>query len=402
MDLMYKNEKTLFRIAALLSAIFWIALTIGTFGIVLIYLVLGYVFFLFAHSAFISHLKGSGVKLSEDQYPDLYEKLIQGCEKIGLDEVPDAYVLRTDFFNALATKFLGKHFVVLFSDVIDSLESQPSAIDFYIGHELGHIHRKHLKWNTFLMPASILPLLGAALRRAEEYTCDRYGVSCCQSADDIKAAIAAMAAGDSRWKSINVDSFLDQIADTNGFWMSFNELTSDYPWLTKRMATSLALSKGEEVRHPRRHFFAWFLSCFIPRFGAGGAGSLLVTVAIIGILAAVAIPAYQDYTERVRFTSVYSSAQVISNEVTDYALKNNEWPESLESLGYESAEIFDSANNSYIGIFNNGVVGAKVGVNKSGENEYIVLEPEVSEAGEVTWQCYGENISSNNLPGACN
>ena len=172
----------------------------------------------------------------------MYEKLVRGCEKVGLNEIPEAYLLRTDFFNALATRSLGGYFVVLFTDVVDALESQPGAIDFYIGHELGHIHRKHLTRRTFIMPASVLSVIGTALRRAEEYTCDRYGVACCQSEDDITAAMAAIGAGDSRWKSINIDSYLKQIAYTNGFWMSFNELISDYPWLTKRM--SARLDKG--------------------------------------------------------------------------------------------------------------------------------------------------------------
>lgn len=400
MDLVYKNEKPLFLIAATLSAVFWLALTVGTFGIVLLYLLLGYLFFLFAHSAFISHLKGSGVKISAEQYPDLYEKLTRGCEKVGLDDVPEAYLLRTDFFNALATKFLGRHFVVLFTDVVDALESQPGAIDFYIGHELGHIHRKHLTWSSFIMPASVLPLLGSALRRAEEYTCDRYGVACCESEDDIKAAIAAIAAGDTRWKSINIDSYLKQISDTNGFWMSFNELTSDYPWLTKRMATSLALSKGDEIKHPRRHSFAWILSLFIPRFGSNGASSLLVTVAIIGILAAVALPAYQDYIERVRFTSAFTSAQDVQSKVTEYVVSNNEWPASLQSLGYAIDELNDAANNIEIDVYDNGVVGAKVGVDESGEGQYIVIEPEVID-GDLAWTCYGENVLVKYLPEPC-
>lgn len=400
MDLVYKNEKPLFRIAVLLSAIFWVALTVSTFGIVLIYLLLGYLFFLFAHSAFISHLKGSGVKISTEQYPDLFEKLTQGCNKVGLKTTPDAYLLRTDFFNALATKFLGRHFVVLFTDVVDALESQPDAIDFYIGHELGHIHRKHLTWGTFIMPASVLPILGTALKRAEEYTCDRYGVACCASEDDIKAALAAIAAGDTKWKSINIDAYLKQISCTNEFWMSFNEVTSDYPWLTKRMATSLALSRGEEIKHPRRNGFAWFLSCFIPRFGAGGAGSLLVTVAMIGILAAVALPAYQDYVERARFASAYSSAQTVKTKVTDYIISHGEWPESMQSLGYENDELVDGANNAQIGLYNNGILGIKVGVTDSGEEKYIVLEPEVTE-DNISWKCYGENIPIKHLPPVC-
>lgn len=400
MDLVYKHEKPLFGIAAVLSAFFWILLTAGTFGFLLIYLPLAYLFFLFAHSAFISHLKGSGVKITEEQYPDLHEKLIRGCSKVGLNEIPEAYLLRTDFFNALATRFLGRHFVVLFTDVVDALESQPGAIDFYIGHELGHIHRKHLTWSTFIMPASILPLLGSALRRAEEYTCDRYGVACCQSADDIQAAIAAIAAGDTRWKTINVDSYLHQISETSGFWMSFNELTSDYPWLTKRMATALALSKGEKIKHPRRHGLAWLLSLFIPRFGSGGAGSVLLTVMIIGILAAVALPAYKDYVERARFASAYSSAQEVKNKVTDYVISNNEWPQSLQALGYGFDVLEDKKNNFQIGIYNDGLVGAKVGVDAFGEEKYIVLEPTVTE-GNISWECYGENVLNKYLPKPC-
>lgn len=400
MDLIYKNEKPLFFIAAAISTAFWISLVVGTVGLVFIYLLIGYLFFLFAHSAFISHLKGSGVKISEKQYPDLHEKLINDCNKVGLKEIPEAYLLRTDFFNALATKFLGRHFVVLFTDVVDALKDQPGAIDFYIGHELGHIHRKHLTWKTFIMPACILPVLGSALRRAEEYTCDRYGVACCQSEDDIKAAIAAIAAGDSRWNSINIEAYLDQVSYTNGFWMSFNELTGDYPWLTKRMATAIALSKGTEIKHPRRNSLAWVLSLFVPRFGAGGAASVLVVIAIIGILAAIAIPQYHEYTEKARFISAYSSAQTVKAKVTNYVNDNNEWPESMQSLGYETDTLMDDSNHTEIGIYDNGMVGVKVGTTEDGEDKYIILEPELSE-GELSWKCYSENIPSKQLPHAC-
>jgi Tfp pilus assembly major pilin PilA/Zn-dependent protease with chaperone function len=400
MNLVYKNEKTLFLIAAVISGLFWAALIIGTIGIALIYLLFGYLFFLFAHSAFITYLKGTGVRIGENQYPDLYEKLVTGCKKVGVTEIPEAYLLRTDFFNALATRFLGRHFVVLFTDVVDALEDQQGAIDFYIGHELGHIHRKHLLWSTFLFPASILPLLGSALRRAEEYTCDRYGVACCESEKDVTTALAAIAAGDSRWKSININSYIDQVALTKGFWMSFHELTGDYPWLTKRMATSVALCKGQELKHPSRHWFAWLLSIFIPRFGTGGLTSLIIVIAIIGILAAVALPAYQDYTERARLTLAYSAAATVQNEVTNYVVENQTWPASLNDLGYEEVVISNSSKNYEIEIFDNGVVGAKVGVNEDGEDKYVVLEPTLEEEN-LSWSCYGQNVPTKHLPPLC-
>jgi len=400
MGLVYRKEKTLFTIAVIFSALFWVALVVGTIGIALLYLLLGYLVFLFAHSAFISHLKGTGVRITPDQYPDLHARLLRCCEKVGVTEIPEAYLLRTDFFNALATRFLGKYFVVLFTDVVDALEDQNDAIDFYIGHELGHVHRKHLAWSSFLFPASILPLLGPALRRAEEYTCDRYGTACCQSEDDVKAALGAIAAGDSRWKTINIDAYRNQVAETSGFWMSLNELTGDYPWLTKRMATCVALKNGEEIKHPRRHLFAWLLACFIPRFGTGGLASMLVVIAVIGVLAAVAIPAYQDYTERARLDALYSDMEPVSTEVTDFVEQHSSWPASLQDLGYQDKSLPGSLSNMAIAIYDNGVIGGQVGETTDGEDQYLVLEPSIEE-GVVSWHCYGQNIPDKRLPSRC-
>ena len=153
---------------------------IGTIGIALIYVLFAFIFYSFVQSAFISALKGNGVKVTPSQYPDLHKSLVECCRRIGMEQPPELYLLRTDFFNALATKFLGRNFIVLFTDVVDALADEPGAIDFYIGHELGHIHRKHLKWAPVFFPALLLPVLGAAYRRSQEYTCDRYGAARCR------------------------------------------------------------------------------------------------------------------------------------------------------------------------------------------------------------------------------
>jgi Zn-dependent protease with chaperone function/Tfp pilus assembly protein PilE len=388
----YKHEKPLFLIAATISAFVFLPIILGSLGL---YLLIGYVVFLFVHSVFISHLKGSGVRISETQYPDLYDKVVKGCNKFAIAEIPEAYLLRTGFFNALATRFLSRHFLVLYTDVVDALEEQPGALDFYIGHELGHIHRKHLKWGWFLFPASFVPLLGAALRRAEEYTCDRYGAACCETEDDIKAAIAALAAGDSRWKSMNYDSYLEQIQCTSGFWMSFNELTSDYPWLTKRMASAIAFKRGENIKHPRRHGFAWFLACFAPRVGTSGLSSMFVIVALVGILAAIAVPAYKDYTDRNKMSLVYSSAQDVKAKVETFVVNNQQWPASMKSLGYNSETVKDSKSSASFSLYGEGMVIANVD-----KESYLVLEPSVSQ-GNLIWKCFGENIPKKILPDAC-
>jgi Zn-dependent protease with chaperone function/type II secretory pathway pseudopilin PulG len=403
MDLVYKHEKTLFKIAAFIASIFWLVLLFGTFGTLLVYLLLAYVFFLFIHSVFISHLKGTGVRITDEQYPDLHKRLLRCCETVELKEVPEAYLLRTDFFNALATKFMGRHYVVLFTDVLDALEDQPGAVDFYIGHELGHIHRRHLIWGWFIVPATILPVLGAALHRAQEYSCDRYGAACCESEADLCAALATIAAGDTRWKTLNKEAYLNQVQETSGFWMSFNELTSDYPWMTKRMATVLALKQGKEITHPRRNFFAGFLSIFIPRIAVGGGGglmSLILAIAIIGILAAVAIPSYQDYTTRAYYSQSISEASSIKIQITEYVIENDAWPPSLIELGYESETINDPAGHYNIGVYDEGMIGINVGTDLEGADKWIVLLP-TYEDGNISWQCYGENVEEKSLPTTC-
>lgn len=299
-NLVYKHEKPLFVILALISIIFWGLLILGTLGIALIYLLFFYVFFLFAHSALISFIKGTGVKLSQDQFPDVYEQLEKCCEKLQIKTIPDTYILHADgVLNAFATRFLNRHFVVLFSDIVDALKDNPAAMSFYIGHELGHIHRKHLIWGPILFPGAILPLIGAGYSRAREYTCDNYGFECCEDPKHALAGLVVLAAGPNRWKKIKIQKYVEQTVDTAGFWMSYNELISDYPWLVKRTARILEKTTGNPVRIPGRHWFAWVLACFTPRTMAGaGAGSILIIVAVIGILAAIAIPQFQAYRNR--------------------------------------------------------------------------------------------------------
>jgi Zn-dependent protease with chaperone function/type II secretory pathway pseudopilin PulG len=268
----------------------WLVLSVAA----LVSLPVVFLIYLFAQSALIAHLKGTAVRVTPRQFPDLHARLLACCERLGMARVPECYLLNGQgVFNAFATRFLGHHFVVLLSDVVDALDERPGALSFYIGHELAHIHRSHLAWRPVLLPGSVVPLLGAAYHRACESTCDLYGAACCAETGDALAGLTALAAGSKRWKGLSVDEYLGQAQESAGFWMSFHELVSDYPWLVKRAAQVVAFRGGSAPRAPGRHPLAYFLALFVPRLAGGGAGgfvSLLVLVAIVGIVAAIAIP----------------------------------------------------------------------------------------------------------------
>lgn len=276
---LYPHEKTLFIIAAVISILVWIGFIVFTKGIILLGLPIVWVLYLFVQSGFISRLKGTGALVSDSQFPDIQRRIKTCAEKTGLTVVPKVYILHGDgMFNAFATHFLRTHYIILLSDILDALEGDPEAINFYIGHEMGHIDRKHLFYAPFLSVALILPLLGAAYLRAREYTCDMYGALCC----DPKAAqqgLAALGVGGKRYKTLNMDEYIGQTEETSGFWMSFHELIASYPWLVKRLAR---VSPGRDAKIPARHPLAYFIALFVPKINIMGIALIYLAIIIGG------------------------------------------------------------------------------------------------------------------------
>ncbi|ENS9591515.1 prepilin-type N-terminal cleavage/methylation domain-containing protein, partial [Neisseria gonorrhoeae] len=64
---------------------------------------------------------------------------------------------------------------------------------------------------------------------------------------------------------------------------------------------------------------------------------LMIVIAIVGILAAVALPAYQDYTARAQVSEAILLAEGQKSAVTEYYLNHGEWPENNTSAGVASA-----------------------------------------------------------------
>jgi hypothetical protein len=84
---------------------------------------------------------------------------------------------------------------------------------------------------------------------------------------------------------------------------------------------------------------------------------------------------------------------MVTNKVTEYVSINNEWPTSIQELG-----LTDDSNN--ISLYENGVIGIKVGVAAKGQEKYIIFEPKMDE-GNIVWTCYGDNVASKYLPSSC-
>src|SRR5678816_2662302 len=118
-ELVYPREISLGASTLVFGLIGWLLLIVGTFGLALVYLLIGFVFYVFAHSAFISWLRGNAVLLSQAQLPDLRARFEACCARLGLEEMPEAYLMQGGgTLNAFATRFLGRNYVVLLLSLI--------------------------------------------------------------------------------------------------------------------------------------------------------------------------------------------------------------------------------------------------------------------------------------------
>ncbi|ENW2405418.1 pilin, partial [Neisseria gonorrhoeae] len=64
---------------------------------------------------------------------------------------------------------------------------------------------------------------------------------------------------------------------------------------------------------------------------------LMIVIAIVGILAAVALPAYQDYTARAQVSEAILLAEGQKSAVTEYYLNHGKWPSDNSAAGVASS-----------------------------------------------------------------
>ncbi len=389
--LVYPRERTLATLTLVLGIVAWLLLIIGTFGTALIGLGLAFLIYLFAQSALIAYIRGNGVELSTTQMPDLYHQFTACCDRLNIKARPQIYILNGNGgLNAFATKFLGAEFVVLLSDVVDAMAKHDDGVSFYIGHELGHLRMKHLRGQLFRWPVLWLPLLGAAYSRARESTCDRHGAACCASPEGAARALTALSAGPERWQQLDMASYKRQALHTSGFWMSFHELTNGYPWLTKRALRVLDVNGTVPPRSP----MAALLAAFIPYAGRLGAGfGFIMLIYIVGIVAAIAIPAYQDYTVKAKVSTAVTLSQGARDALGRYYTANHQPPPSLASAGVSP----QLANGAFLSLDPKTMI-LSIGVDK-GE---LVFVPNAEADGQVTWRCTnGEGLKPSQMPPPC-
>jgi type IV pilus assembly protein PilA len=129
---------------------------------------------------------------------------------------------------------------------------------------------------------------------------------------------------------------------------------------------------------------------------------LMIVVAIIAILAAVAIPAYQDYTIRAQVAEGINLSSGAKSAIWDYVSNTGQYPPSNASAGLAlptqiTGKYVSSvdASGGAIHIAYNGASS-----NTAIRNHELVLSP-VTSAGSITWTCTQSTLDKRYLPSLC-
>ena len=139
---------------------------------------------------------------------------------------------------------------------------------------------------------------------------------------------------------------------------------------------------------------------------------LMIVVAIIGILAAIAIPAYQDYTIRAQVSEGLNLSGGAKTAVTEYFQDRGSLPDTNAEAGIAASGAIQGNYVSQVAVGSTG--GAAEGVivvtysssspqeaNSAIDGDTLTLTPNTSNPGSVDWNCASTDLANKHLPAAC-
>jgi len=130
---------------------------------------------------------------------------------------------------------------------------------------------------------------------------------------------------------------------------------------------------------------------------------LMIVVAIIGILAAIAIPAYQDYTIRAQVSEGLNLSGGAKAAVTEYFQDRGDMPVNNTQAGLAQPGEIQGKYVESVTVGANGVVTVDYGneAHTVIAPNSILMTPSTAQAGSVQWDCSSAAIENKHLPAAC-
>jgi Zn-dependent protease with chaperone function len=180
--------------------------------------------------------RGTAVELSPTQFGDLYRTADDFARKLGLSRRPNIFLANGNgALNAFAAQATGHDYIVLSNELFVNLyNGNRDGLRFILGHEMGHIRLHHVSlWYQIAVAYSErIPLLGPALSRMREYSCDRHGAYLSPQG---ATGLVLLASGRYTETDVNVEELVRQSQNLRGFWIALATLPRSHPFTVRRL-----------------------------------------------------------------------------------------------------------------------------------------------------------------------
>ena len=130
---------------------------------------------------------------------------------------------------------------------------------------------------------------------------------------------------------------------------------------------------------------------------------LMIVIAIIGVLAAIALPAYQVYVGRAQMAESLQLLDGVKSTVTEYHASQGEWPVDNNTAGINIDP--EKINGNYVKEvrIKSGVITATMkssGVARAIQGATVTFKPTASTDGSYKWDC-DSTAGNQYLPAVC-
>jgi type IV pilus assembly protein PilA len=126
---------------------------------------------------------------------------------------------------------------------------------------------------------------------------------------------------------------------------------------------------------------------------------LMIVIAILGILLAIAIPAYNDYTIRARVSEGFVVASGAKSAVSETRISGDDWPTGNVGAGIDVA-----ISSTYVSDLTIGAAGTVQitfqNIDAQVDGSTLVLTPSF-QGNTVRWECNGGSVVARFVPARC-